>query len=606
MPKSKTQLIEIILSMSSSDFRSKIQLSTLLPAKKQNIFWRSLARLGDRLMGLNKLQRLYDTSPLPGLDKQAFAETLLDELEVEVTGQAELAAKLPKSGAVILVSNHPFGCIEGVAIADMASKLRSDVKVLANKALSMFVELRGHFIFINPLDSRDPANIAALKQCRQHLAEGGALVIFPAGKVSYFRPDKQRVCDDTWNRLPAQLAKSLDCPVLPLFVEGQNSRLFINLGRVYYRFKLLMLFREMLKARGRRIEIKVGRLLPTSILSRLKSIELINAYLRAQTYLLQNAYYQPWPADEAQELKPLMEPTERVKVTQEINALPGEQHLVDYKTFSVYYGYQSQMPNVVMEIARLRERVFRTYNEGSGEAVDTDLFDASYTHMFIFDNENSEIIGAYRMGQTDKLIAEQGIDGLYLSRMFDFSPGFINRNEPCLEMGRSFIVPEHQRSFYGLFLLWRGIGEFVVRHPRYRTLYGTVSISKLYSPHSVDCISALSLKPSDRVKARMPFVHRRHPELQELLQQYADSPNLLSLLVQGIETDGKDVPILMKQYEKMAARFYCIGIDKNFNHTPGLLLSVTLPKAPRRALKQYLADGLEGYLNFNNNESDRG
>ena len=70
-------------------------------------------------------------------------------------------------------------------------------------------------------------------------------------------------------------------------------------------------------------------------------------------------------------------------------------------------------------------------------------------------------------------------------------------------------------------------------------------------------------------------------------------------MVQGIEPDGKDIPILMKQYEKLAARFYCVGIDLNFNHTPGLLLSVDLPNAPQKALKQYLADGLDGYINNN-------
>ena len=68
--------------------------------------------------------------------------------------------------------------------------------------------------------------------------------------------------------------------------------------------------------------------------------------------------------------------------------------------------------------------------------------------------------------------------------------------------------------------------------------------------------------------------------------------------MQGIEEDGKDIPILMKQYQKLGARFYCIGIDNNFNHTPGLLLSVNLPEAPVKALKQYLAEGLDDYLAY--------
>jgi hypothetical protein len=74
---------------------------------------------------------------------------------------------------------------------------------------------------------------------------------------------------------------------------------------------------------------------------------------------------------------------------------------------------------------------------------------------------------------------------------------------------------------------------------------------------------------------------------------------MLSKLVMGIESDNKDIPILMKHYQKMGARFYCIGIDKSFNDTPGLLLSVDLPKAPDKSLNQYLAQGKDSYLQYN-------
>ena len=598
MPHTQTQLIEKLESMSPPSKHSKIQLSTLLPPEKRTWPWRALAQLGDRIMGLHLLQRLYDDAQLAGLDRHSFVGKLFAALGLTVTGADQVRHQLPASGPVIIVSNHPFGCIEGIAIADLVSKLRPDTKVLANKALGMFEEIKPHFIFINPLNPGDAANLSAIRQCRQHLVSGGVLVVFPAGKVSYWQPEKQRVCDAEWNRLPAQLAKSLNCPVLPLFVEGQNSPWFINLGRVYYRFKILLLFREMLKAKGREIQVKTGRVLSPAVMSKFKSLTAVTDFLRVQSYLRQGAYQQTWPEDEKKLVKPLMAPVRSELLAQETAALPKSQHLADYKSFSVYYGYQQQMPNVVLEIARLRELVFREHNEGSGEELDTDEFDASYTHLFIVNRNDDRIIGAYRMGQTDRLLEAKGLDGLYLSRMFEFDEHFVNRTEPCLEMGRSFIVPEHQRSFYGLFLLWRGIGEFVVRHPQYRTLYGTVSISKLYSPISVDCISALSLRPNSAVRAKTPFTHPRHPELGEFIERQAAQPNLLSLLVQGIETDGKDVPILMKQYEKLAARFYCIGIDKNFNHTPGLLLSVSLAEAPTRALKQYLGDGLESYLNF--------
>lgn len=586
--------------MSQNNLLSDISLSSVLDNKNNSKLKRAIAWLGDRVMGLNKLQKMYESSGISGAEPEEFGDKLCELFNTQLEGQEALAQALPKEGGVILVSNHPFGCMEGIVIAHALAKLRPDVKVLANTALRMFKEIESHFIFINPLKANDPMNIGALKACKQHVKDGGVLLVFPAGKVSYYRKDKKRICDDVWNRLPAQLARTTDTPVLPLFVEGQNSRFFITMGRIYFRFKLLLLFREMMRHQNQNIKLKVGNLLPTKLLSKLKSVEEINDFIRCQTYLLDPNHRKIWPEDEVNEHLPLVEAVSSEVLYKEVQGLPEQQHLADYKHFSVYYCRKSQGENLVFEISRLREKVFRLYNEGSGQPRDTDEFDDTYLHLFIFDQNEKQIIGAYRMGQSDVLLREQGLKGLYLSRMFEFSPNFVNHLEPCLEMGRSFVVPEHQRSFYGLFLLWRGIGEFAVRHPQYRTLYGTVSLSKLYDPLSVECIDKLALNPSEHVKAKHPFEGTDNPELDEFISQYKNNDKLLSVLCQGIEKDGKDVPILMKQYERLAARFYTIGIDQNFNHTPGLLLSVHLPSAPVKALKQYLADGLEQYLEYEN------
>jgi putative hemolysin len=179
--------------------------------------------------------------------------------------------------------------------------------------------------------------------------------------------------------------------------------------------------------------------------------------------------------------------------------------------------------------------------------------------------------------------------------MFEFGPEFVNRQQPCLEMGRSFLIPEYQRSFQGLYLLWRGIGAFVCKFPHYRTLYGTVSISKLYDPRSVALIEKAMVTQTTTVRPRACFDYQLHPEVIDFIAQNNLRPHLTALL-KGIEADGKDVPILLKHYEKLGATFHCLGIDKHFNDTPGLLLSVDLPSAPEKLLKLYLAEGWKTYL----------
>lgn len=578
---------------------STISLSVMFKEKSTRFINKVLIKIGDYLLGLNKLQQFYNNSNLPGLAAEPFCDELVRMQNRPLTNTELLTDAVPVSGSLIIVCNHPYGCIEGVALAGALRKRRSDIKVLANKGLAMFKELHELFIFIDPLNPADPSNLKGIRECKKHLNNDGVLLVFPAGKVSYFRPEKNRVCDGEWNRLPGALARSTESPVLPIHISGHNSDFFIAMGRIYYRFKLLMLFREMMNVKNKPLELSVGSVLPTKLLAKCGDETQITAYLRAQCYRLDPQFIATWSGDSVQQFAELIPAVPGKTLAGEIAALPESQHLAEYKKFRVSYATQAQAPNVIRDITRLREKVFRLYDEGSGESADGDEFDKTYLHLFIFDTEELEIIGAYRMGQSDKLIKEYGLQGMYLSRMFAFKPEFVNQQQPCLEMGRSFIVPEHQRSFYGLFLLWRGIGEFVVRHPQYRILYGTVSLSKLYQPLSVECISKLALDPCSNVSARVPFAPVNNPELDEYIRQTPDTTNLLSILVQGIEQDGKDIPILMKQYDKLAARFYCIGIDKNFNDTPGLLLSVDMSKAPKKALKQYLADGLEQYLNYN-------
>jgi len=591
--------------------KSHISLGSIL--KPKSPLFKRLVPIIDRVMGVHKVNKFYDDGQLSGTSTAEFSQRFFDTLEINISVSDNLAEKVPNQGSLIVVANHPFGCVEGVGLAQKLKEVRPDVKVLANNALSMFTEISEYFIFINPLSSNDPRNGKALRECKQHLNSGGVLLIFPAGKVSYYRPEKQRICDDVWNRLPANLAKSTKSPVLPIFIEGHNSQLFITLGRIYYRFKLIMLFREMLKHKGKPINLHVGNVLPSKLLTKFEHVSHLNEYLRVQTYLLDPNYKQSWHDNNEVNLDKVILPiaetvmaeimpqVDKTKLKLEIDLLPEAQHLVDYKTFSVYYGKREQMPLVVKEITRLREIVFRQYDEGSGEECDTDEFDDTYLHLFIYNQTDGEIIGAYRMGQSDVLLQSGDISKLYLAKMFDFAPEFINQQQPCLEMGRSFLVPEHQKTFYGLFLLWRGIGEFVVRNPQYRTLYGTVSLSKLYTPLSVHCINKLATTPSEKVVAKVAFEHKDNPELIDFIQSEHGNKNVsssssLSSLIMGIEPDGKDVPVLMKHYQRMGARFYCVGIDKSFNDTPGLLLSVDLPKAPEKALKQYLAEGKDAYL----------
>jgi putative hemolysin len=580
---------------------SDLRIATLIPAQGHGRWIRKLAPVIDAVIGLKPLQKLYKQHHLAGLNKQEFSQKLLQILGVKIIGEQAILEKIPATGRFIVVCNHPYGMIEGVIIARLLNTIRPDTKIMANVGLKMVKELNDYFIFANPLNPKAAINSRAIKQCFKHLQQDGLLVLFPAGRVAFYQSKVQRITDGEWNRLTIQLANKTKSAILPVFVSGTNSALFHRLGRIYYRFRLLMLARELLKLDQKSIALHANKALSLSQIQSFGDTNAMNDFVRLQCYLNDPNYKSQWAADDKQQtMKPIISASDGEVIANEIKALPEQQRLVEYKNFSVCCGFQSQFPEAVREITRLREITFRTLNEGSGEACDTDHFDATYMHLFIFDNNEKEIIGAYRIGLTDKLLQGNDISALYLSQMFNFSPQFINRQQPCMEMGRSFIIEKHQNSFYGLLLLWKGIGTFVCRNPQYKTLYGTVSLSKVYDPRSVALINEVMVSKTNTVTAHHPFIGKLHPEVTDYHQQIPFSVKQLSTLVQAIEDDGKDIPILLKQYHKLGATFHCLGIDDNFNQTPGLLLSVDLPKAPRKLLNLYMGEGAEQYLEHSN------
>lgn len=556
--------------------------------------WRRLAPVLDWSLGIRQLRRAYERHQCQGLAPQAFAVQALSALGVGHRGGDELLAQVPHSGPTLVLANHPFGALEGIVLIALLARHRSDLRILANRSLAVVPELQPLFIFTDPMTPSAPGNPKSIRACHQHLAQGGLLVVFPAGRVSQHQPKQGRVADDPWHRLAGKLARAHNARVVPLFIAGGNSASFHRLGRLHPRLRFLLLARELLKARGRELALYAGRCLPAPP---------AQGEARADTLLYRWLCYAQdpsiqghWPAPETAILAPLTSPAPAHALARELAQLPAEQCMLEHRDHCVYYAEGEQIPVALHEIRRLREATFRQLDEGSGRPWDGDDFDLAYTHLFVYAPATEQIIGAYRMGRTDLLQAQAGMAGLYLSQIFDFSEQFINRQVPCLELGRSFIVPEYQRSFAGLLLLFKGIGAFLCRFPQYRHLYGTVSLSTQYQPLSVRLIERALVTEQPQVRPFAPLIHPPAPELDNYLRE-AEPLTLTQLdaLIRQLEPDGKGLPVLLRQYAQLGARFHGLGIDHNFANTPGLLLSVAIDEVPEQRLIRFLGEGAADY-----------
>ncbi len=544
---------------------------------------RTWAPLLDRLLGIHAIDRFCQQHQLYGLPPLAFASRALESLAVQIDDGERMAQVLPREGPVIVAANHPHGGIEGLVMVRLLAALRPDLKIMANTALRVFSELAPMSIYVNPLAPGDPVNRRGLRECFDHLAEGGLLLMFPAGRTSFYQAEIGRIADSPWNSVLGRLARRANAQVLPVRFTGKNSRLFYSLGNLWYRFRLLMLARELMNKAGQRVQVLVGQ--PIEI-DRLKVLEAdaLTQYLQVECASLSL----PMPSAELDQppLKPLATPRARVAVEGEIAALPASQRLLQGKGCVVGVARQVQVPELLEEIRRERERTYRLEQEGSGEAADGDAFDAEVDHLFCWDQGKRALVGAYRIFRRDVLTA----DGqTYLEQMFAFDEAFFGAG-PALELGRSFVVPEYQRDRYALDLLWRGIGAYLQCYPQYRLLYGTVSLSRTYDPVSVAMMCDVLIDESaSTVRPRRALSPRLPGEWQRFRRDHDLTLTQLNALIAARELDGKGLPVLLRHYAALNARFHAVAVDPNFAATPGLLLSVSLADLPSSKRRRYLA-----------------
>jgi putative hemolysin len=355
--------------------------------------------------------------------------------------------------------------------------------------------------------------------------------------------------------------------------------------------------RELLNKKGNTIRVCVGGAISASRLSQVGTDEAVIDYLRRRTELLGQRFAAK-PVLKESRLARIVAAVDPNTLRSEIDELPSEQALLTHENLAVYYASASQIPNVLREIGRLREISFRQAGEGTGSSIDIDEFDSRYYHLFIWNRAQNEIAGAYRLAGTDDIVSRHGKNGLYTNTLFRFSPDFFNRIHPALELGRSFVRPEYQKSYLPLLLLWKGIGHFVAQRPWYRVLFGPVSISASYTSMSqslmvdflkancADFSLAFSVKPRHRFRGNSP----RWSKVRNLASLLPDIDEL-SEAVMDLEPDRKGVPVLVRQYTALGGQMLAFNVDHAFSGALDGLVVVDLAKVNLKLLERYMGKG---------------
>ncbi|WP_319471916.1 GNAT family N-acyltransferase [uncultured Pseudodesulfovibrio sp.] len=564
-----------------------------------------------KVLRLETLNSMYDELHEKGSDIP-FVDQALDALGVKFAVDGQPVSRIPKTGPLVAVCNHPFGILEGLILVKILREVRSDIRIMANFLLGRIPEMNDLIIRVDPFGKDDSAkkNISGLKESMRWLKNGGMLVVFPAGEVSSLRVKRKMVADPEWNPMVGRIIRRTCANVLPVFFDGRNSGLFQTLGLIHPGLRTVLLPHENLRhASGAPIRVAMGTTVKPEKLAGLEDDRAVVDYLRFRTYLLREEGKPKFSfktGDGRRRLAPIANSRGRHVLASEVAALPDDRILIRSGDFTVFHAGAFQIPRILREIGIRREETFRKVGEGTGRALDIDEFDDLYRHLVLWNHAEREVAGAYRFGLTDEILADAGPKGLYTSTLFDYQSGLLEEMGPALEMGRSFITTKYQKNYQPLLLLWKGVAEFVVRNPKYTKLFGCVSISGEYSGLSRELIVEFMERHCFLPELARRAVPRRPPKVKRLrkldfhLPEAAFShPEDVADVVSDIES-GKSIPVLLRQYLKLGGKLIGFNVDPDFGNCLDGLILVDLMQSDLKVLSRFMGrDGVQSFLDAN-------
>lgn len=204
---------------------------------------------------------------------QPFFSQALEVMGIKVETPAEQVAKIPATGPLVVVANHPHGLVDGLVMAELIGQVRTDYKILTRSLLTGVREI-DPFMLPVPFPHEPDSHRESIKmrnEAMEHLNAGGVIILFPAGAVAtsetWFGPVKEK----PWNPFTAKMVLKSGATVLPIYFPGRNTRLFQIADKISDSFRQGLLLHEIAHALDKSQAPVIGEPLSAADLAEWKS-----------------------------------------------------------------------------------------------------------------------------------------------------------------------------------------------------------------------------------------------------------------------------------------------------------------------------------------------
>ena len=549
-----------------------------------------------RLLGLERLNRKYPAvSDLYGPD---FSSAVLKEMGISYEVLPDQVERIPLEGGFFTVSNHHFGAADGLILSDVVGRRREDFKILTTFLLSKIPNLTDSFIPVDNFSTAGTKSVTGIRRALEHIVSGEPLGLFPAGEVATWQKKRFRTAvqgkrvveDKPWADNIIRMVRNSGLPVVPIYFDGGNSRLFHLEGCIHPFLRTIRLVRELTNKQGTTIKVRIGRPIQPSEITAMHFDD-AGRYLRSRCYALESECYPLVKDTSNAAVSELAPPVDPELVRSQMKAVEHKMlfHAGDYE---VYLLDATDAPAVMKELYRLREETFRGVGEGTGNPEDTDSFDAYYKHLILWNVPNGDIVGAYRVGYGSEIFATRGIEGFYTSSLLRYGPDAESILSHSMELGRSFIVGKYQREVLPLKLMLTGLTVAVSKDPEARSCIGTVSISNSM-PDFYKSLAVYFLERDFKLPQAERFANPTHPfepdflrvNPDDLLQVPKGDIDALDRLLLSMSGMKYRLPVLLRKYFSCGARVACFNVDPLFFNSLDGMIVLRVDDFPPAALR---------------------
>lgn len=248
-------------------------------------FIRSVENLTGR-WSLIRRARGYDKEVASGRN---FWDVIVERYELSLQVIGGSLESIPETGPLVVISNHPYGILDGLMLGHILSRRRRDFRILAHQVFRKAPDI-DRIILPVSFDKTKEAlalNLRTRQAALEYLAQGGCIGIFPGGTVSTALKPFGRPMDPSWRRFTAKLIAKSDAVVVPVFFAGTTSRLFQIASHLHANLRLALLIKEFRKRVGDKVRVVIGTALPRAEMTkRASNAHELMDYLRQETYRL--------------------------------------------------------------------------------------------------------------------------------------------------------------------------------------------------------------------------------------------------------------------------------------------------------------------------------